>query len=356
MLAAFLLCTTSNLDESDGLRFLTVVNPTEVSRSFSSTGVIERVYQAGPIDPGFDWTELVPSWNLENPGERSIGITVSLVKPDLDTKWYSFGTWSLAGPTPRTSMKDQADAKADVETDTLVAKEPARSVWVRVAVSGPQANALPAPFVGLSFRDARKTPPPEDPNREAWGKTIEVPQRSQMSYPGGNVLCSPTSVSMMLAHWAKVLGKGSLDKDVPEVQKGVFDPNWPGTGNWPFNTAYAGSFPELRAYVTRFGSVREVEDWVAAGIPVVTSVSLAMLKGKPNQEPNDGHLVIVVGFTADGDPVFNDPGRSTEVRQIYKRAHFEASWRTSGNTVYLIYPKKMSPPKDRLGHWMPKEG
>jgi hypothetical protein len=156
---------------------------------------------------------------------------------------------------------------------------------------------------------------------------------------------------MMLWHWANQMKQPDLDRDVPIVAENVMDPNWPGTGNWPFNTAYAGSLPGIKAYVTRLASVSEIEDWTDAGIPVVTSVSSAMLKGKPAKEPNDGHIVIVVGFTETGDPVFNDPGRSKEIRQVYRRADFERAWASSGNTVYLIYPERLKTPANRLAHW-----
>ena len=173
-----------------------------------------------------------------------------------------------------------------------------------------------------------------------------------MSYPGGNVLCSPTVVSMLLAFWAKELRHPELDRDVPEVQQGVFDPNWPGTGNWPFNTAFAGTVPGMRAYVARLTDISELEAWIASGKPVATSVSYDLLRGKGKKGASDGHLVVLVGFDEHGDPVFNDPGRSTEVRQTYKRADFDAAWATSGRTVYLIYPKFGLVPEDPFGHWI----
>ena len=66
-----------------------------------------------------------------------------------------------------------------------------------------------------------------------------------------------------------------------------------------------------------------------------------------------GHLFVVVGFTADGDVIVNDPASSSNdvVRNVYKRAQFEQIWlrtkRTnasggvsggSGGIAYLIKP------------------
>jgi len=41
-----------------------------------------------------------------------------------------------------------------------------------------------------------------------------------------------------------------------------------------------------------------------------------------------GHLMCVIGFTAEGDVVANDPASSSDdvVRNVYKRAQFETIW------------------------------
>ena len=170
-----------------------------------------------------------------------------------------------------------------------------------------------------------------------------------MSYPNGKVLCSPTTVSMLLNFWAKRLERPELDPPVPEVAAGVYDVAWKGTGNWCFNMAYAGSFTGIRAYVTRLGDVSEIETWIAAGIPVGLSLDYDRLRAK-GPGPN-GHLVVCVGFTATGDVVINDPGTSEHVRKVFPRANFVDAWSYSHNTVYLIYPENVATPIDRYGHW-----
>jgi len=130
----------------------------------------------------------------------------------------------------------------------------------------------------------------------------------------------------------------------------VFDKNWPGTGNWPFNTAFAGSFPSMRAYVTRLSDLSELEDWIAKGIPVITSVSYNVLKGT-DKRPSDGHLVVCVGFTKEGDPILNDPGVREHVRRVYSREKFARAWAHSQQTVYLLHPEDADIPADRFGHW-----
>jgi hypothetical protein len=170
-----------------------------------------------------------------------------------------------------------------------------------------------------------------------------------MAYENGDKICSPTTVSMLLSHWSYKLGRPGLNCDVPEVVSGVFDPVWGGTGNWVFNTAYAGSFRGLRAYTTRLSDVSELEDFIARGIPVGLSLCYNRLRGK-SREPS-GHLVVCVGFTKDGDAIINDPGTRKNVRKTFPRANLIDAWAYSKNTVYLVYPVNTQLPKDRFGHW-----
>jgi hypothetical protein len=292
------------------------------------------------VDPGFAWNEMVVSWNVEATQGAALTIEARGLYPDRETKWYTIARWSLDGAGPRASVEGQKDEDGDVLTDTLRLSRPGARIQLRITALKQEEGQDPRwKLLALSFANHPARPDTLAPHRAAWGKTIAVPQRSQMSYPGGNVLCSPTAVSMVLSHWAKVLGRPDLDKDVPEVQEGVYDPVYGGTGNWPFNTAYAGSHPGLVAYVSRLDGVADLERWIEAGVPVVTSVSYSFLKGQERTR-NDGHLVVLVGFTSTGDPVCNDPGRSKDVRQTYRRADFEKAWNHSGRTVYLIHPER----------------
>ena len=152
---------------------------------------------------------------------------------------------------------------------------------------------------------------------------------------------------MLLAFWARELGRPELDADVREVAAGVHDPGWPGTGNWPFNMAFAGARPGLRACVARFDGLSGLEAWTRRGLPVAISVSYAMLKGAPLAEPGDGHLVVVCGFTPDGDVVVDDPGvRRERVRRVFPRSDVARAWATSHRTVYLTWPEDRSVPID----------
>ena len=170
-----------------------------------------------------------------------------------------------------------------------------------------------------------------------------------MAYPNGKVICSPTTVSMIMGYWAQKMHRSEIDRPVPEVVAAVYDTNWKGTGNWVFNTAYAGSFPGMRAYVTRMTDLAELEDWISAGLPVGLSLCYDRLRGK-GSGPN-GHLVVCVGFTEQGDPIINDPGMRENVRKVFPRKNLIHAWAYSRNAAYLIYPENVTVPGDRFGHW-----
>ena len=96
---------------------------------------------------------------------------------------------------------------------------------------------------------------------------------------------------------------------------------WGGTGNWVFNTAYAGSFKGMRAYTTRLSDVAELEDWIARGIPVGLSLCYNRLRGK-SREPS-GHLVVCVGFTENGDADRQRPGHEQKCAEDFPARKFD---------------------------------
>jgi hypothetical protein len=270
--------------------------------------------------------------------------------PERATKYYTLALYS-GNPArhPRQSVRNQKDPDGDVATDTLILKEPCERLQVRLTLGGDDHQRPGLRFLGLSLTDTKATPPVLPSHRTAWGKTIAVPERSQMVYSNGNALCSPTAVSMIMGYWSRRLNRPELDRDVADIVQAVYDPVWQGTGNWPFNTAYAGAYAGLRAYVTRLSALAELEDWIAGGLPVGLSVCANRLFARPG--PPEGHLVVCVGFTKDGDVIINDPGTRRNVRKVLPRKNVISAWAYSKNAVYLIYPEHARLPKDQFGHW-----
>lgn len=305
----------------------------------------QRTLTSPPLTAAGEWDQLIVSWNAATPPGAALHVQARALSDGHDTRWYDMGYWASTGHVPpRTSVTGQEDADGSVETDTLTLKIPARRVQVRVIMDGPVALT----FLGLSLMNSKSAPRERIANRRAWGRELPVPARSQRDYAGGDGWCSPTSVSMTLDYWARQAKQASWNIDVPECALGVYDTAWQGTGNWPFNTAFAGSLPGLRAYVTRLDGVRDLEDWIVQGVPVVLSVSVRL--GHGDEAGDSGHLVVCTGFTPTGDLIINDPwtlsDKGESVRRIYRRSHLSALWRRSSHAVYIIHPLTLHPPQE----------
>jgi len=312
----------------------------------------DAILTSSEITAPIDWDELIVSWNVP-PGVH-LKVEARAINPARATRYFTLGLWSDdTSRFPRESLRRQRDDDGAVKTDTLVLSNAARKVQLRITAGGIGGQA-PLKFLGLSFCHGAVPATVLPPNRAAWGKVLEVPERRQGEYEGGGGWCSPTSLSMELAYWSEQLHRPELDHTVPETAHAISDGLRGDTGNWPFNTAYAGHYPGMRAYVTRLGDVAELEDWIMVGIPVIISVSSYLTLDRTNGSDN-GHLITCVGFSDRGDVVVNDPGvsvkRNVRARRVYTRAKVVNAWKKSKNTVYLVYPESASIPTNRFGHW-----
>lgn len=72
---------------------------------------------------------------------------------------------------------------------------------------------------------------------------------------------------------------------------------------------------------------------------MITSLSWDLEEMPEAGYDTDGHLMVVVGFTADGDPVLNDPASSSNeaVRHVYTRENFERVWQESTGGIVYVY-------------------
>jgi hypothetical protein len=296
------------------------------------------------IQPAFAWTQAIASWNAATPAGSWIEVLISARVGTRWTRWYNLGVWAADGTAvERHSVNGQTDDDGRVSVDTLVLTKQRGSAYrLKLRLFTEATTAIP----GVRNAAVSVSTMPAKPKRllpgqtQRWNRVLSVPECSQMVYPdGGEVWCSPTSASMVLAYW-----KGSTGPCEPRVRAavaGVYDWMYDGHGNWPFNAAYAAT-QGLEGYVARFTSLAQAESWIAAGVPVIVSYGWkkGSLTGAPIASSN-GHLAVLVGFDARGNPVVNDPAASSNatVQRTYQRAQFESLWlEHSGGTVYLIYP------------------
>ena len=269
------------------------------------------------------------------------------------TKWYTMGRWaSGAGDIRRNSVGGQGDADGYIAIDTFFAKDhPLTSYRLRVTLyklPGTSASPTVRSVAAVASDMPNAKPYVPSPLGGAEGIELAVPRYSQEihtgEYPqfdgGGEAWCSPTSTSMVVAYW----GRGPAPADYAYV---LYDYHYQGAGNWPFNTAYASTFG-VDAEVTQLRSLNEAEQFVKAGIPLVASIAF-----QPNKltgflfRGTDGHLLTIVGFTASGDVISDDPASASDdtVRHVYDRTEFERAWLTAtGGIVYVIHPASVPLP------------
>ncbi|MEU7855481.1 C39 family peptidase [Nonomuraea sp. NPDC049141] len=362
--ADFASGTPEGTVSGDGLSFASAAGTTTYTDALG-TKSWEYARWTGPertID--FAATQLIASWTADVPAGSWLQVEARGRHAAGLTKWYVLGRWAYGeGDIRRTSVPGQADADGTVSVDTFVAatgkqinayqlrltlyRTPGSAVTPTVRMLGAMASNVPE----------RKTVP-VSPGGGAWGTELTVPRRSQNvhegHYPewdgGGQAWCSPTSTTMVLGYW----GKWPSAQDTswvdptdpnPEVDYAArysYDHAYQGAGNWPFNTAYAGRYG-LDGFITRLRSLTELERLISAGIPVITSQSFKKGELPGAGYGTNGHIMVVVGFTATGDVIANDPASASNdaVRRVYPRADFENVWlrsSSSGGIAYVIHP------------------
>lgn len=330
-----------------------------------------RAYEAGTwtspvVELGYADDEAVSSWNATTPTGSWVETQFRGRHADGTwTRWYVLGRWAsgmAAADIHRTSVEGQRDTDGTVYTDTFSARTGREPVAFQTRVrllrpagarSGPSLDAVAT----MTSELVPDTAPPTSASTLG-GRAVElaVPRYSQNihrgEYPefggGGQVWCSPTSSSMVMRYWGRRHSPSPRDlagieapqgdPQVPYAAMHTWDFAYDGAGNWPFNAAYAHSYG-LDAVVTRLRSLAEVERFVAAGIPVITSLSWDLAEMPEAGYETDGHLMVVVGFTADGDPVLNDPASSSDaaVRHVYTRENFERVWQESTGGIAYLY-------------------
>lgn len=340
---------------------------------------VARSWESPVVVSGFGARELVPSWNARTPAGTWLLVEVRVASEERGepwTPWLVLARWvegdpDEGAPISRTTVPGQVLDVGRVATDCYRATAPHSFDRWQVRLTGlraPDADEV-WPEVTLVAGAALAFDVPADAPTSApsLGRAVEidVPPHSQRlhvgTFPewdnGGESWCSPTSTTMLLEHW----GRGptaeesgwvgdAVDPEVVHGVRRVYDPAFRGAGNWAFNTAYAAT-RGLRSYVTRLRDLTEAERFVAAGIPLIVSVTFRRDELDGAGYDTNGHLLTIVGFTADGDVVSNDPNSHTiasndQVRTVYRRDQFERVWLgDDGGLAYVMAPRDVLLPE-----------
>ncbi|HEY3414532.1 MAG TPA: C39 family peptidase [Armatimonadota bacterium] len=303
---------------------------------------------------GFGFNTAVASWNADCPAG-------TWVKVELQTStdngadwspWFEMAMWGdpvfVDKDLPSGKVKAGKEGKVNEDTLELAAKATRLRYRVRLHTEYPAVTPVVS-LIAVTVVDKTHEVTPDDGPGPAWGKEVAADFRSQL-WEAGDIswrICGPTSMGMALtSHGVKL--------PTAEVARAAWDNVNRIYGNWPFLTAAGSdlmrrnldSIPSLpgkrkvcHAYVSWLPGWKPVEDEILKGNPVVISLAFAkgVLRGGPLDE-TDGHLILVRGFTKDGDVICNDPASRTEKggRVIYDRKELLEA--RKGGPIMVFHP------------------
>ena len=309
---------------------------------------------AGPprgCRPASALTELIPSWEADHAGDSSV--QVAGPGPAPPTAGRPAGTrWPAGRSRPRRPAHSAAAQSDDLGRVTSTPGSPRPGH--RVAGAG---DALPqrrhrrrsvrvdrVGAMASAPRPRAAARPRRRPARRA-GTVLDVPRYSQMihsgQYPqyggGGEAWCSPTSTTMVLGLLRRSSPRAVRlgHRAATPTRRSTTPPGsstttrYGGTGNWAFNTAYAASHHRrrLRHPAAQPARGRALHRRRHPAGRSRSPSARGQLNGAPISSTN-GHLLVIVGFQADGDVVVNDPAAppTAAVRRTYDRGQFEDAW------------------------------
>lgn len=279
---------------------------------------------------------LVGAWNAETPEGTEVEVLFQVRMEAVWSTWFSYGKWSSES---RGSIKHQKDqiAAMDIDTINILGGNAADGFRYKIIMRRSSIESLSPRLSSISA--ALKLSDMDDEaisQGDKWLRELEVPERSQMVIPKiGNIICSPTSLSMVMEYYG-------VNLPTEDVAEGVYDSGADIYGNWSYNVAYVGS-KGFDAYIERYSSSVSIKNMISKGIPVVASIRTKNkedLSGAPMAYPS-GHLLVVRGFAIrNGEEyiIVNDPAapNNETVRREYKLSEFEKAW---SGIVYILERK-----------------
>lgn len=302
----------------------------------------------------FGFNRAVVSWNADCP--EGTWITVELqVRPQGSeewTSWYEMASWGdrvIVEKQPEDG-RVKADDLGKVNEDTLELKDIATRLRYRITLHTRRPEVTPVvTLVAVAVADSTRQVELDNTPGPAWGKEVPADFRSQLVENGDLSwrVCGPTSAAMGLTAYGVQIPTANVARACWDELNSIY-------GNWPFIAAgvsellrkNAGALPERNGQARRFQSFvywppdwKGVEQEILNGNPVILSIRTGRdeLSGAPYRQ-TDGHLILVRGFTKDGNVICNDPAAWTAEKGqvVYDRQELHRA--RQGNPVIVFRP------------------
>lgn len=322
---------------NDGFHSGTAGNSRGLAISQSHGGESPAFYESRILETDIPSNELIMSWNANVPTNSRIDLEFRVRENPLSewSAWLTTGKWKLDETHERPS---ECRAYGKLHVDHFKSTRLFTEIQYRATFFRDSETSVPLLrkiHFALSGPDDAKPAQTESPGE----LDLKVPWLSQHHGPtvvDGRMLergvCGATSVTMTLQYYG-------IPAEVRDVGKRAYDPVADIYGNWSFLTATAAEYgPD--AWIQRFASWKEIEEYISAGTPVI--ISIAYPRGTFSAEPNKstaGHLLVVRGFTANGGVIVNDPDTLDEKRgngYVYKGSELSKAFFGHGGVGIVI--------------------
>ena len=272
-----------------------------------------------PFDEG------LPSWNGTAPGDSG-GFRILVRFPYLNgwSPWLDAGYWKAnLWPSKKTTF---AGGEIDIDIARLnyYASEWQFAVEfkrISAAVSSPSISLLSwfasdsRTTAGMNYAAILNDKP-----AALFIPTTFLAQYSIDPEIGGSI-CSPTTVAMILLSYDIAVDPLQFARDTRDPYYGIF-------GVWPRVVQNASEYG-VKGTVTRYRSWSEAREVLARGGRIGMSI------GQPLYS---GHLIMLAGFTVNGDPIVHDPARTnTGYGHIFNKSDLSHAWFDKGGVAYTIF-------------------
>jgi hypothetical protein len=291
-------------------------------------------YTSRVVEREAEFTELLPSWNVDTPAGTSFRVDVRVGRrADGEwSPWLLIGDWGVPVEPRYTRFEG-----GKIAVDVFESPEPWDRAQLRIEGTG-GAGEIAIHRASLAFTDTRALDERLAVTAtEPWPAPValKVPVRSQRDEDpeiAGSV-CSPTSVAMVMEF-------NGVKVPTADFAEQVLDPTHDIYGNW--SRAVQGAFSHgVPGSLVRVSSWQAVAEFLRRRVPLVASIRAGEgeLRGAPFRK-SAGHLLVVTGLGPAGQVYVNDPAADWpgDVRRTYLREDLERCWFEKGGVAYAFDP------------------
>jgi len=287
--------------------------------------ILKSQYSQYPFDLG------LPSWNGSAPDTNS-SFKIQMRFPDgtgwspwLTVGYWKANIWSSYGTT------SYAGGYIDYDNVKLYSYVSAWQFKIMMTRAGVGQSSPTVHKLSFLVSDSRTTTSLDfiqivnDKPSAIFIPTDFIYQYGVDPQIGGSI-CSPTSVSMILRSY-------NIPVDPLHFAVDTYDPYFHMFGIWPRVVQNASEYG-VDGAVTRYRSWSQAREVLANGGRISMSVGPPLYSG---------HLMMLAGFTANGDPIVHDPARSDGYSHLFNKTDLSHSWFDKGGIGYAFYPAGTGP-------------